>query len=92
MSKNEVGHIIKSFLKKAITTPKLFIKYQKQLTIKGDLPTILVIPATNFSDTFAKLGYLGSKNIFEKNGMNYTIYTIVQASQVQEKWEELNCK
>ena len=33
----------------------------------GVFPTRLVIPATNFSATFAKIGYLGVKNIPEKN-------------------------
>ena len=48
----------------------------------GEFPTRLVIPATNFSSTFAKIGYLGLKNILEKNEINYTKFTIVQASQV----------
>ena len=49
-----------------------------------------MIPATNFSATFAKVGYLGLINILEKNEINYTKFTIVQASQVKEEWEILN--
>ena len=58
----------------------------------GEFPTRLVIPATNFSATFAKVGYLGLKNILEKNEINYTKFTIFQASQVKEDWEILNWK
>ena len=36
--------------------------------------------------------YLGLKNILEKNDINYTRFTIFQASQVKQKWEELNWK
>ena len=58
----------------------------------GEFPTRLVIPATNFSATFAKVGYLGLKNILKKNEINYIKFTIVQASQVKEEWEILNWK
>ena len=62
-----------------IPTPKILIKDRKELTSTGDFPTRIVIPATNFSATFAKVGYLGLKNILEKNEINYTNFTIVQA-------------
>ena len=52
----------------------------------GYFPTRLVIPAKHLSATFAKVGYLGLKNILEKNEINYTKFTIVQASQVKEEW------
>ena len=58
----------------------------------GKYPTRLVIPATDFSATFTKVGYLGLKNLLEKNEINYTKFTIVQASQVKEEWEILNGK
>ena len=51
-----------------------------------------MIPETNFSATFAKVGYRGLKNILEKNEINDTKFTIVQASQVKEEWEILNWK
>ena len=79
-------------ISKAIPTPKLLIKDQKKLKSIGELPTRLVIPATKFSATFAKDGYLGLKNILENNEINYTKFTIVQASQVKEEWEILNWK
>ena len=90
--KNEVGHINESLKTKAIPTTKILIKYHKELTIMGDFQTRLVIPATHFSATFANLGYLGLKNTLEKNEINYTKFTIVQATQVKEEWEVLNWK
>ena len=84
ISKKEVGHINESLKIKAIPTPKLLIKDHNKLTSMGEFPTRLVIPATNFSATFAKIGYLGLKNILEKNEINYTKFTIIQASQVKE--------
>ena len=77
MSKNEVGHINESIKTKAIPKPKHFIKDHNKLTSIGELPTRLVIPATKFSDTFAKVGYLGLKNTLKKNEINYTKFTIV---------------
>ena len=88
MSKNEVGYINESLKTKSIPTPKLLIKNHKKLTSMGELTTRLVIPETNFSATFAKVGYLGLKNILEKNEINYTKFTIVQASQVNEEWAD----
>ena len=51
-----------------------------------------MIPPKHFSATFAKFGYLGLKNILEKNEIHYTNFTIVQASQVKEEWEIMNWK
>ena len=87
-----MGHINESLKTKAIPTPKLLIKYHKKMSNMGKFPTRLVIPATNFSATFAKIGYLGVKNILEKNEINYTKFTIVQASQVKEVWDIIKGK
>ena len=58
----------------------------------GEFPTRLVIPEKQLTATSAKVGYLGLKNIFEQNEINYTKLTIFQASHVKEEWEILNCK
>ena len=63
MSKNEVGHINESLKTKAIPTPNILINAHKKLTSMGEFPTRLVIPATNVSAIFAKVGYRGVKNI-----------------------------
>ena len=41
---------------------------------------------------FFKCGLPRFENILEKNEINYTRFIIVQASQVKEKWQELNRK
>ena len=92
MFKNQARHINESLKTKAIPTPKLLIKGHKKLTSMGKLPTRLVIPETNFSATYTKVGYLGLKHILEKNEINYTKFTIVQASEVKYEWEILNWK
>ena len=58
----------------------------------GEFPTRPVIPETNLSATFSKVGYLGFKKISKKNDINYTKFTIVQASQVKEEWDIRNWK
>ena len=56
---------------------------------KGEYPTRLVIPATNFTATFSKLGYLRIKKMLDKAKVNYSRFTIVQASDLKEKLEEI---
>ena len=51
---------------KVIPSPKLLIKYHKTINKKGGFLTMLVIPATNFTMTFSKLGYLGVKIMLDK--------------------------
>ena len=41
--------------------PKLLIKYHKAINKKEVFSTMLVIPATNFTATFSKIGYLRIK-------------------------------
>ena len=86
LSKSEVGHINKSLKTKSIPTPKLMIKDHKKLNTKSEFPKRLVIPATNFTATFAKVGYLGMKSILDNHQVDYKKYTIAQASQVNEYW------
>ena len=74
---------------RAIPSPKLLIKDQKTINEKGGSPIRLVIPATNFTATFSKFGYLGIKRCMEKGKVNYSRYSIVQASDLKERIEEL---
>ena len=77
ISPNEF-YFVKDFLKtRAIPTPKLLIKDHKDPNDDGSYPTRLIVPATNFTAAFPKLGYLGIKNIFDTAGINYTRKTIV---------------
>ena len=73
---------------KAIPDPKLLIKDHKTTNEKGKFPTRLVIPATNFTATFSKIGYLGIKRCLDKVKVNYSRFSIVQASDLKERLEE----
>jgi hypothetical protein len=57
---------------------------------KGEYMMRLIVPATNFTVVFPKVGYLGIKNIFDQNGIVYSGSTITQASQLKMTLEKLN--
>ena len=69
---------------RAIPSAKLLIKDHKTINEKGEFPTRLVIPATNFTATFSKIGYLGIKRCMDKGKVNYSQNSIVQASDLKE--------
>ena len=66
LSDNENAFLLEGIESKAIPTPKLLIKDHKK-KINDEYPTRLIIPATNFTATFSKLGYLGLKAILDEN-------------------------
>ena len=76
-----------SLATRAILSPKLLIKDHKTINEKGEFPTRLVIPATNFTVTFSKIGYLGIKRCLDKGKVNYSRNSIVQASDLKETLE-----
>ena len=57
---------------KAVPAPKYLIKDHKKINEKGEFPTRLVIPTTNFTATFSKIGYLGIKRCLDKGKVNYS--------------------
>ena len=67
-----------SLMKQAISYPKILIKYHKTINKKGEFPTRLVIPATNFTAKLSNLRYLGIKMILDKAKINYSRVSIVQ--------------
>ena len=75
---------------KAIPDPTLLIKDQKTINEKGEFLTRLVIPATNFTATFSKIGYLGIERCLDKGKVKYSRFSIVQASDLKERLEEKN--
>ena len=77
---------------RAILFPKVLIKDHKTINDKGGFPTRLVIPATNFTAAFSKIGYLGIKRCLDKVKVNYSRDSIVQASGLKERLEELGLK
>ena len=58
--------------------------------VEGEYPNRLLVPATNFTATFSKLGYKGIKAILDKNDINYSEYTITQVSHLKIQLEELH--
>ena len=49
----------------------------------------MVIPATKFTTTLSKLGYFGIKRMTEKVKVNYSSFTIFEASDLKEILEGL---
>jgi hypothetical protein len=83
---NFIQELLKS---RAIPSPKLLVKDHKDRDTWGDFPTRFVIPATNFTSEFPKMGYIAIKNILDNAGINYTRKTIVQASAAKRTLEKL---
>ena len=82
----------KSLATRAIPSPKLLIKDHKKINENGEFPTRLVTPATNFTATFSKIGYLGIKVCLDRRKVNYSRNSIVQTSNLKETLEELGLK
>ena len=81
-----------SLATRAIPSPKLLFKDHKTINKKGGFPTRLVIPATNFTAAFSKIGHLGIKKCLDKGKVNYSRNSVVQASDLKETLEELGLK
>jgi hypothetical protein len=90
LSEKEMGFVEEMLDSRAVPTPKLLIKDHKPMNEKGEYVTRLIVPATNFAAAFPKVGYLGIKNIFDQNGIDYSGSTITQASQLKMTLEKLN--
>ena len=66
MSVKEEEFVRQSLATGAIPSPKILIKDHKTINEKGEFPTMLVIPAMNFTATLSKIGYLGIKRCLDK--------------------------
>jgi hypothetical protein len=53
----------------------------------GEWINRMVVPATNVTAGFSNAGYRGIKHLLDKNEVNYTRKTIIQASDLKEKIE-----
>ena len=73
-------------------SPNLLIKDHKTMNKKGEFPTRLVIPATKFTATISKIGYLGIKQLLDEGKVIYSRVSIVQASDLKERFEVLELK
>ena len=68
------------------------VKDHKDPDANGNFPTRLVIPATNFTASFSKLGYMGIKQVLDEHRVNYSKHTIVQSSDLKKKLESCKLK
>ena len=64
----------------------------QKINDKCESPTRLVIPATKFTATLSKISYLWIKRFSYKGKTNYSHVSIVQASNLKERLEELKIK
>ena len=92
MSVKEEEFVRQWLATQSILSPKLLLKDHKTINEKGEFPTRLVIPSTNFTTTFSKIVYLGIKIFPDKGKVNYSRDSIVQASDLKERLEELGVK
>jgi hypothetical protein len=90
LSEKEMGFVEEMLDSRAVPTPKLLIKDHKPMNEKGEYMMRLIVPATNFTVLFPKVGSLGIKNIFDQNGIVYSGSTITQASQLKTTLKKLN--
>lgn len=88
LSEGEHAFLKEKIDSKALPSPKILIKDHKAADEQGCFPTRLVIPATNFTAGFSKLGYMSIKRLLDQYSVNYTARTIVQASDLKEKLEQ----
>jgi hypothetical protein len=56
LSKIEMGFMEEALESKEVPKPKLLIKDHKTITSKGKYVTRFIVPATNFSEAFLKVG------------------------------------
>ena len=92
LSGKEFGNISELITAKYIVTLELLTKDHKKPNNKLEWTTMLAIPATEFSATFAKIYYLGLKLILDNNIAKYLKYTTTQELQVRKIWYKLKCK
>lgn len=84
--KNEINDSPESIKSITIPTPLILLKDHKKKK-NGLFPICLHCPTTNFVAIFDNIGHEGIKNVLDRNGVNYELDTIVQASNLKEDME-----
>lgn len=92
MNKGEYEFIEQFIKTRRIPMPRLLIKDHKPTNDDGTYPTRLLVPATNFTQCFAKLSYKAIKAIFDANDINPMKRTIIQSSHLKMQLEGLDLK
>ena len=73
-----------------VPVPRLIIKDHKKKKANGRYPSRMLIPATNFTQAVAKIGFNIVKNVFDRNGVPYKKYTINRAQVLKSDVERLD--
>ena len=68
---------------KSIPISNVLVEDYNKLNTNCEFKTRMVTKVTNFTSTFSKVGHLGLKVLLNNNIINYSNYTIKQASQVK---------
>ena len=92
LSAQEENFVRQLLVTKAIPPPRLLIQNHMTINEKEEYQKILVIPATNCTATFSKIGYLGIKRLLDKGKVNYSNVSIVQAYYLKERLDELKVR
>ena len=89
MDDGEFAYLDSRIKTRQVPTPRLLIKDHKPRQSDGHYKTRLLVPATNFTQGFAKIGYKAIKVIFDSNKVKYCTRTITQASHLKIQLEGL---
>ena len=92
MDEGEQGYVESWIKSRDVPTPRLLVKDHKDRKKDGFWPVRLVIPATNYTQCFAKMGYKIIKKTFDERGVNYDKYTIKQAKCLKLDLESIDRK
>ena len=77
----------------AVPTIQLLIKDHKKGKEKnGNYLTRLVVPAKNFTAAFPHVGQQGIKKILDRNKIDHSRKSIIQASDLKQQLENLNIR
>mmetsp|Transcript_59901 Transcript_59901/g.71329 ORF Transcript_59901/g.71329 Transcript_59901/m.71329 type:complete len:212 (-) Transcript_59901:780-1415(-) len=82
LGRDEKAFIERTLKTKQIPSSELLIKDHKARK-NGQFPLRLVIPTTNFTACFSKVGYLGLKQVLDSYDIDYSRFTIAQASYLK---------
>ena len=86
MESREANYLDQWIESKMVPTPRLLVKDHKEKNSEGKFPTRLLIPATNFTQCFAKIGYKIIKNEFDARNVQYNKHTLKQARCLKKIW------
>jgi hypothetical protein len=92
LSDDEYNYIKQTIKKMNVPTVQLLVKDHKDKDENVDHPTPLVVPAKNFIAGFPHVSQHGLRHILDRNEIDYSKKTIIQASHLKQKLEQLQIK